>query len=194
MATQRFLELRRDVDGAVANHSAVGLTWDNFYAGKHVKRQVRELISREGQERFVVVREGSNVAEYVPPSDLSRLVAVEQTSYEDQVAKQEREVAEAERAREEARAFSLTRLGRYLATISSPLKRAKSFEALKKQVICRANVCVRHELVERLVDEGYTQIFEHPTEGVILSDGETWYRQADLTKTALDYASFLIGA
>lgn len=82
-------------------------------------------------------------------------------------------------------------LTEYLASIKSPMHRARAKAALEMQVRFNGGeFLLRHQLVERKVAAG-SKVVDRKGDMVLLNPDESWLGQRNITKHGLNYAAWL---
>lgn len=85
----------------------------------------------------------------------------------------------------------MTTLSEYLASIPSPMHRARAKAALETQVrVNRGEFMFRHQLMERRVTAG-AKVTDVKGDIVLMNPDGSWLDQRNATKHGLNYAAWL---
>jgi len=165
----------------------IGRTWNSERGVRRVERV--EDFPGLGLRAFIST-EGERHQELLSPDQIARQIQIDESR-----AAHARRAADARASEEVTSRAAVAReatspFGRFLAALSPP-GAAKARAALMRQVSIRQKMTTRREFVEQAVLKERATVGLRRDGRCLIFPDEGYFREADLTKIALDYAAFL---
>jgi hypothetical protein len=152
------------------------------------RRWVESILNTPRGERAVIRTEGRNYTELLDPAELDGLIDFEERQKEDRRCMQLR--AKEHDERERIASLPAVSIAAYTAKMTK-LQATRVRAALEKQQGFSGEFLKRYEFIERAVLDGW-MVEQGRTGRELTSSQGRYYTERDITKTAMDFAEFLI--